>query len=90
MNEHVMLEIARQRTAERQESARLVRLAREQRAADRAGDGQCRRDDHGERDCENYQRVLRGRLIDDGGKQVAARESEPLWVNADRRAASSH
>jgi hypothetical protein len=40
MNEHVMLEIARQRTAERQESARLSRLAREQRAVDRARRGQ--------------------------------------------------
>jgi hypothetical protein len=40
MNEHVMLEIARQRAAERQESARLTRLAREQRAVDRARRGQ--------------------------------------------------
>jgi hypothetical protein len=39
MNEHVMLEIARQRTAERQESARLSRLTREQRAVDRARRG---------------------------------------------------
>jgi hypothetical protein len=39
MYEHMMLEIARQRAAEWQESARLARLARlarEQRAVDRA------------------------------------------------------
>jgi hypothetical protein len=45
MNEYMMLEIARQRTAEWQESARLARLARlarEQRAMDRARRGQRR------------------------------------------------
>jgi hypothetical protein len=50
MNEHVMLEIARQRTAEWQESARLARLARlarEQRAADRARRGRRRGGDRG-------------------------------------------
>jgi len=36
MNEYLMLEIARQRSAALQESARIARLAREQRAADRA------------------------------------------------------
>jgi len=39
MNEYLMLEIARQRSAELQESARIARIARmarEQRAADRA------------------------------------------------------
>ena len=42
MNEYMMLEIARQRSAELQESARLaslVRLARERRAADRVERG---------------------------------------------------
>ena len=42
MNEYLMLEIARQRSAELQESARLaslVRLARERRAADRVERG---------------------------------------------------
>jgi hypothetical protein len=35
MNEYLMLEIARQRIAERQESARISRLARDQRTAER-------------------------------------------------------
>jgi hypothetical protein len=39
MNEYLMLEIARQRSAEWQESARISRLARDQRAADRAERG---------------------------------------------------
>ncbi len=39
MNQYLMLEIARQRSAERHESARLARLVREQRAANRGGRG---------------------------------------------------
>lgn len=35
MNEYVIREMVRQRGAERQEAARLARLAREQRAAER-------------------------------------------------------